>query len=108
MPLTPPTTRPPGEEVVGLCLGSPRRTQGGIVQGEFIRCSMKPGPGFGSRGEVIGVTYVRVHTVGQRPTGPFGPDCPVATDQVVRAQLPSGEVGLLCLDNEPAYGNTRP
>jgi hypothetical protein len=94
-----------GDRVVSC---SPRRNQQGIVQGEFVRCGVKPGPGFGSPGEIVGVTPMLVDTVGQRPSGPYGPYCPVATDEVVRAQLPSGETTLLCLDTVPSYGNVEP
>lgn len=104
-PSFPPTTiRPPGEEVIGLCLANPRRKQG-IVQGEFVRCAVPPGPGFGSPGEIVGVTTVRIDKAEDEP--PFGHDCPVSTDAVVRVRLPSGETTLLCLDTVPAYGNTR-
>jgi hypothetical protein len=105
-PSFPPTTiRPPGEEVIGLCLANPRPKPGEIVQGEFIRCAVKPRPGFGSPGEIVGVTTVRIDRAEGEP--PFGSDCSVATDALVRARLPSGEIALLCLDLVPAYGNSR-
>jgi hypothetical protein len=97
-------TRLPGEEVVGLCFVNRRREQG-ITQGEFVQCDVPPGPGFGSPGEIVGVTTIRIDRAEDEP--PFGSDCPVATDGVVRARLPSGETTLLCLDTEPAYGNSR-
>jgi hypothetical protein len=43
-----------------------------------------------------------VDTVGEPR---FGPYCPRKTDEVVLAQLPSGESALLCLDNTAANGN---
>jgi hypothetical protein len=89
--------------VGGSCLTSPRGQTSGVVRGEFIRCGLKPRPGFRSRGQVVGVTPMLVDTVG----GPrFGPYCPPETDDVVRAQLPSGETTLLCLDTKPGAGNT--
>jgi len=87
-----------------LCLASLRRKQG-IVQSEFVQCGVKPGPGFGSRGEIVGVTHMRIDRAEGEP--PFGSDCPVATDAVVSVRLPSGEWTLLCLDLVPAYGNTK-
>jgi hypothetical protein len=88
-------TRPPGEEVVGLC----------FVNRRFVQCDVPPGPGFGSRGEIVGVTTMPVDRAEGEP--PFGSDCSVATDAVVSARLPSGETTLLCLDLVPAYGNSR-
>jgi hypothetical protein len=88
-------TRPPGEEVIGLC----------FVKRRFVRCAVPPGPGFGSSGEVVGATTVRVDRAEDEP--PFGYDCPVSTDDLVQARLPSGETALLCLDLEPAYGNSK-
>ena len=103
-PSSPPTTDPPGEEVVGWCLASPVSQQRGIVRGQFVRCGRRPRPGFLFRGMVVGVTPMLIDTVG----GPrFGWHCPPATDDVVRAQLPSGETTLLCLDTKPGAGNTR-
>lgn len=98
-----PTTRPvPGKEVVGSCLTSPSSQTKGVVRGEFIRCGLKPRPGFRSRGRVVGVTPMLIDTVGAPP---FGPYCPPATDAVVGAQLPSGKTTLLCLNTVPRYGN---
>jgi hypothetical protein len=94
-PARPVTTRVPGEEVVGLC----------FVQRRFVQCAIPPGPGFGSRGEIVGVTTMRIDRAEDEP--PFGHDCPVSTDAVVRVRLPAGETTLLCLDTVPAYGNTR-
>lgn len=88
-------TRLPGEEVVGLC----------FVNRRFVQCEAPPGPGFGSPGEIVGVTTVRIDRAEDEP--PFGHDCPVSTDDLVGARLPSGETALLCLDTEPAYGNSR-
>jgi hypothetical protein len=99
-PTAPPTTRPPGDEVVGWCLASPVNQQPGIVRGEFIRCGLRPRPGFLYRGRVVGVTPMA------SDLPPFSTACPQRTDEVVLAQLPSGKQTLLCLDTKPGAGNT--
>jgi hypothetical protein len=108
-PLPAPTTRPPPErttgrlpglEVVGLCM-----TQSRAGEKEFIPCDEAPRPGFRLRGRVIDAVpeppdaFVGTSTTVRSP-------CPSGTD-VVRALLPSGNVGVLCVDTVPAYGNTR-
>jgi hypothetical protein len=92
-PSFPPPTETPGGEVVGLCVK--RRGQ----EVEFVRCL-----GRSDDAVVVGVTPVLIDTVGGPP---FGWHCPPATDEVVPAQLPSGETTLLCLGTKPGNGNTR-
>jgi hypothetical protein len=100
-PTHPPTTQPPGEEVVGWCLASPVGQQKGIVRGQFIRCGLRPRPGFLFRGRVVGVSF------GVNDLPPYDLGCPQMADDVVFAQLPSGKQALLCLDTKPGDGNTR-
>jgi hypothetical protein len=104
------TTRPPpertpgrlpGVEVVGLCMMQSR-----AGEREFLPCNRAPRPGFRLRGKVIdaipeppdafvGTTSTTVRSL-----------CPSGTG-VVRTLLPSGNVGVLCVDTVPSYGNTR-
>jgi hypothetical protein len=76
-----------------------------VTDAEYLRCGLAPRSGYRPRGRVVGATPMLVDTVGEPKFGPF---CPPETDQWVRAKAPSGESVLLCLDSEPAYGNTRP
>ncbi len=107
-----PSTRPPspprierllpGEEVQGLCM-----TQGRAADTEFIPCNKKPRPGFRLLGRVVAATseppdyYIGTSTTVRSY-------CPLGTDQVVRSRVPSGQIGVLCLDTKPGEGNTRP
>jgi hypothetical protein len=106
-----PTTRPPspprtgrllpGEEVEGLCM-----TQNRSHQAEFIPCNEKPRPGFLLLGRVVrAVPEPPDYRVGTATT--VRSYCPAGTDGV-RSGLPSGQIGVLCLDTKLAHGNTRP
>jgi hypothetical protein len=80
-------------------------TQSQAGEREFIPCNKSPRPGFRLRGRVVDAVpeppdaFVGTTTVRRSP-------CPAGTG-VVRALLPSGYVGVLCVDTVPAYGNTR-
>jgi hypothetical protein len=102
-------TRPPpewtpgrlsGEEVVGLCMMESRRRER-----EFVPCGQSPRPGFRLRGRVIDAIPEPPDAF-LLPTSTTRPLCPSGTG-VVRTLLPSGRIGLLCVDTVPSYGNTR-
>jgi len=74
----------------------------------FLRCAARP---FGSYGKVVGASPVAADLMGEPP---FGPACPLETDEVILAPLPPGPTTfppgptpLLCLDTKPGDGNTR-
>lgn len=97
-----PAERLPGLEVVGLCM-----TQSRSGEKDFIPCSQSPRPGFRLRGRVIDAVpeppdaFVGTSTTVRRSL------CPSGTN-VVRTLLPSGNVGVLCVDTVPAFGNAKP
>jgi hypothetical protein len=108
-PARSPTTRlvppplPAAQKVVGLCLhADPATAQRGPTDGKFLTCAHTSVAGLRFRGRVVGYTPLMMDNEG----GPrFGPFCPAATDDVVRAHLPQGGEGLLCLDAKPGDGN---
>lgn len=80
-------------------------TQSRAGEQEFIPCHKAPRPGFRLRGKVVdAVPEPPDYYVGTSTT--VRSYCPSGTD-VVRSGLPSGGVGVLCLDTKPAVGNTR-
>jgi hypothetical protein len=103
------TTRPPpertpgrlsGEEVVGLCM---MQSPGGH---EFIPCGEAPRPRFRLRGKVIDAIPEPPDVFLGEPPTTVRSVCPSGTD-VVRTLLPSGHVGVLCVDTVPSYSSTR-
>lgn len=106
-----PSTRPPsplrmgrlpGVELVGLCM-----TQSRAGERLFIPCTKAPRPGFRLRGRVIDAVHEPNDVFVGGPSTIGRSPCPPGTT-LVRTLLPSGYVGVLCLDTKPGAGNTRP
>jgi hypothetical protein len=92
----------PARQVFGSCLASRVGQKSILTDVEYLRCGLATRSGYRSRGTVVGATPGLVDTVGEPP---FGKYCPQETDEVVSAEVPSGQRVLICLDSKLGHGN---